>query len=263
MPRKVRLVETSIDLILTNIRGEIGDLILNWVLIQDSNQITNSAKNDKDEMSFDFKPITWFEIIRDKLIDDTISRLSELSESKVAQVTFFCASRKLDVLANETSQFRKYLESNKFVDRRNKYISHKEMPKELGKAINPPNIPFYKITKALAIALTLQKRFDSLCLGPSSKYLWKEMRKKRYELMYPMKPFYYLLPYLHLTNEQRLCIFKEEYENGKAVIEMLDTIVNQEKTIIPCSKKWGIIIIGNKALALDQYPLIELKSLEI
>jgi len=263
MSRKKKEVAIDIDLILTNTRGEIGDLILNWVLIQDSYKIVSDAKRDQEDYSLDFKPTSWFEIIQDKLIDDTISRISELSESKISQVTFYCASRKLNRLAEETKKFRNYLDKNSFVARRNRYISHKEMPKDWGKALIPPNIPFYKITKALAIALSLQKKFDELYLGPSSRYLWKEMRGKRYTLMYPMKPFYYLLPHLSLTNEQRLQIFKEEYESGIVQIEMIDTILNKVKAKIPCNRKWGIIIIGNKALALDQYPLIELKSIEM
>lgn len=192
-----------------------------------------------------------------------IARLSELSETKISQITFYFAIEKLNKFKEEQKKFRSFLERNNFVAQRNQYISHKHLPNDLTEHRIKYPISFLKITKALAIALSIQKKLDMEIEGPASKYLWKEMRRKRYDLKYPAGAFYMLLPYMKLEKEERAKIFIEEQSLGYKNIEYIDTKVNGVNTRMPCNKKWGILIFKNRLIILDNYPLQQLNSIEV
>ena len=223
----------------------------------------NSLPEDDNDHLLDLTLKNYYAVIIEKFSDEIIARLSELSEDKISQITFFFATEKLNKFIEERIKYRKYMEKNGFVDQRNKYISHKHLPKDWTEHRMKVTIPFQKITKALAIALSLQKKLDSDIEGPSSKYLWKEMRKKRYDLKYPAGPFYMLLPYLRLEKEQRAKIFFEEQSLGFDNVELMNTKINGVESKIPCNKKWGIILFKDSIMVLDNYPLNELGNISI
>jgi len=71
-----------------------------------------------------------------------------------------------------------------------------------------------------------------------------------------------LLPYLNLTQEERLRVVRKELAEGRAKLEDLNTLVNGKPAAIKACKPWGVIFVGKAAIALGTYPLVELTSIE-
>jgi len=140
----------------------------------------------------------------------------------------------------KSKKFSTYIEKNKFREKRDYDISHKELP-ERWEDHKDINIPLEKVVKGIARAIRLIKKFDRKHLGPSSRYLWREMRKKKYKLMNTPRIGYMLLPYLKLNPEERINIIKEEQEEGGNCWEIVETIINGEKKKVRVNKKWGVV----------------------
>jgi hypothetical protein len=68
--------------------------------------------------------------------------------------------------------------------------------------------------KGIAKALMLMKEFDKVYLGVRAKFLWYEMRKRRYDFSLPFSS-YLLLPHLKLTEKIRIRIAKLKNRKGK------------------------------------------------
>ena len=103
-------------------------------------------------------------VIADRLSDDVIARLSELAEKKVGRLNFYFVSIKLNVLDGEVNDFINYIQRNRFEEKRNSDISHKELPEKWSdhKYLHiEPRI----ILRGMAKAMGLMKRFDFLHLG--------------------------------------------------------------------------------------------------
>src|ERR1039458_5272638 len=64
-------------------------------------------------------------------------------------------------------------------------------------------------------ALRVMKKIDRVVLGPAAKYLWPEMRKKRYQLMNPASAAYMLVPHMNLSPEIRQRVIMEEMAEGR------------------------------------------------
>jgi hypothetical protein len=102
------------------------------------------------------------------------------------------------------------------------------------------------------------KKIDRIVLGPASKYLWHEIRKKRYSLLNPPKTAYLILPYMKLSREIRGRVIIEEMAEGQNVwTEMPMTVNGQVATVYAC-KPWGAIMLDGRLVILDQYPLQKL-----
>ena len=66
-----------------------------------------------------------------------------------------------------------------------------------------------------------------------------------------------------MSGDDRIKILRQELEEGAEVwSEVSTTIDGQPATVLAC-KKWGIVALGDRLLALDKYPLIALHSLGI
>jgi hypothetical protein len=196
----------------------------------------------------------------DKLEDEIAARLSELSQSKIGRLNFYFAYRKLGLPQTRVKEFAKFIKKSRIKEKRDRYISHKELP-ERWDDYTLLSIPYETLLRAIAFALRLMKELDAQFLGPRAKYLWKEMRKKRYDPLYPASASYLLLPYLHLSPADRLRILTEEAAAGQPVWEEIDTKIDGKDATILASKEWGILNFGDRLLVLDQYPLIELASI--
>ena len=226
-------------------------------------KITLNQFNKLDfEEKFKNSSFNRLNILIDKLNDEIVSRLSELSEEKIGQLTFYFVSEKLGVIENDIKQFRKFITRNKFRIKRNHNISHKVCPEkwEEDKLII---IPYNLILKGIVRALILMKKIDSVVLGPSSKYSWHKMRKKKYEVITPVKVQYMLMPYINLSKAERTAIVAEELKNELIKWEEVETKINNKNKKIKVYKKWAAIHLGDRILILDKYPLISLKNLEI
>ena len=93
--------------------------------------------------------------------------------------------------------------------------------------------------KGIAMALRLMKTIDRIVIGPAAKYLWPEMRKRRYKLMNPAKAAYLMLPHLNLAPEVRRAVILEEMEDGRAVWSDMTTTINGKEVTVSACRELG------------------------
>ena len=113
------------------------------------------------------------------------------------------------------------------------------------------------------MALRLMKRIDRKVIGPAAKYLWPEMRKRRYKLMNPAKAAYLMLPYLNLMPDVRRAVILEEMDEGRAVWSNMTSTINGVEVTVSTCREWGAFLLGGQLIVLDQYPLQALNSIEV
>lgn len=258
--QKLRIHNTETDNLISNLRGEVGEIISSWVLYKDVIVASSSMSSPDPRIDLKNAKLNRLYILADRLSDDVIARLSELAERKIGRLNFYFAGVKLKALDNEVNSFIRYIQHNRFEEKRNLDISHKELPEKWLDHrylhINPRII-----LRGIAKALVLMKKFDSLYLGPSSLYLWRESRKKRYELIAPPKAGYLLLPHLRLSNDIRVKVALEEIRMGISSWDDLPTQIDGQPVILKGNKKWGIVWLGKVFYVTPEYPLIELTSI--
>lgn len=260
--KKLREQRTETDNLISNLRGEVGDIIFTWVLMKDL--LAEIDKSESPDIIADLKDprLARLKILVAKLRDDIVSGLSELAEKKIGRLNFYFAGKKINKLSKDINDYGKFIKKNRFKEKRNYEISHKELP-EKWKDHKFVGIPYKKIVKGIVKAMLLMKKIDDIFLGPCAKYLWRKMRKRRYIPMGLAKVNYMLLPYYRLSKNERVKIISEEVKKGENVWVNINAIINGQKKKILACKKWGAIIIENKVIILDQYPLIDIKNIEI
>jgi hypothetical protein len=190
-----------------------------------------------------------------------VGRLSELAERKIGRLNFYFASVKLKTLDKEVEVFRNFIKAKHFHEKRNYAVAHKELPEQWNQH-KYIHIDYRTVRRGVAMALRLMKKIDRVVLGPSSRFLWREMRKRRYPPAYPAKICYMLLPYLALSGGDRARIVIEEMAEGMNVWEDMETIFNGRPARLKACKKWAVVALGNQLLPLDNYPLQKLASIE-
>ena len=117
-------------------------------------------------------------------------------------------------LKSSAEAFARFVRQEKLRDKRNRAISHKELP-ETWSERRYIHIPYLVLLQAIAIAVRLMKRIDRVFLGPAAPYLWREARKRRYLPTAPGKVAYMLLPYLRLSNRDRSTVIDAELREGR------------------------------------------------
>ena len=257
-----RIERTPIDNLVANLRGEVGDVICTWTLLEDL--LAARRANESGDLLRDMEdhPLTAMSAICEKLADDIVVRLSELAQRKVGRLNFYFVSLKLPGLSTMVNAFSYFISRNQFTEKRNYDISHRELPEQWSdhKFIV---IPFPTICRGVALAMLMMKKIDRVYLGPSSPYLWRKMRSKRRDIMMPLRSNYLLLPYIQLSQKERLCIIQEEAREGQVPWVPMRTTLNGKPAIVPVNKKWGAVRLGERVILLDAYPLNELQSLEV
>jgi predicted DNA-binding protein len=168
--KKLRIHNTKVDNLVSNLRGEIGEIIFTWVLLR--NIIAESQELAKSKSEYDFSDphFATLKIMIDKLSDEIVARLSELAETKIGRLTFYFAHQKLNKFAEEVEDFSRFIRINRLEEKRNVNISHKELP-ETQSEQKYIFISYETLIKGLAKALRLMKKIDFVMLGPSTKYL--------------------------------------------------------------------------------------------
>src|ERR1043165_6511514 len=83
---KLRIHNTPLDNIVSNLRGEIGEITFSWVLMRGINAQVAARRNEPgvDEIG-DHQPNTLY-ALADRLAADMVARLSELAEPKVGRL---------------------------------------------------------------------------------------------------------------------------------------------------------------------------------
>jgi hypothetical protein len=218
--------------------------------------ITEQRKLTSDDFAKDIanENLTFVSMLRTKMADEIVARLSELAEPKVGRLTFHFAATKLGKLDSEVRAFRTFITREKFKQKRNLDISHKALPERWAQH-GPISIPYRTLLRGVSHALRLMKKIDCVVLGPAAKYLWPEMRKKRYQIMEPASVVYMLVPYLRLSPEIRQKIILEEMAEGRPTwADMKATINGQQMTVSAC-RQWGAFIFDGRITILPDYPL--------
>ena len=257
---RLRAIRTELDNLVSNLRGEVGEIITTWTMLRflmaeerrlSSNDIAKDMQNQN---------LAFISNLRHKMHDEIVARLSELANAKIGRLTFHFAATKLKALDGEEESFRRFIERHRFDEKRNYDISHKELPEQWSehKFIS---ISYTTLLRGVARASVLMKKIDRAALGPSAPYLWHEMRKKRYAMMYPPSAAYLLLPHLRLSNEVRAKIIMQEMAVGREVWSEIQTKINGDDARLYVSKKWAGVFLGDRIMCLDQYPLQELSQI--
>lgn len=252
---------TNVDNLISNLRGEIGEIVDSWILMREIFITTQKIRTG--DIKKDFSSPEYLKLLRiaDKLKSDIIARLSELSEKKVGQINFHFASQKINTLIKETKNYQDFIKEKKFMNLRHEYISHKKLPATWEEHRAPYRISDLTILKGIAKALILMKGFDQVYLGIRSKFLWYEMRKKRYDFSMSGSG-YTLLPYLKLPEKIRIYIAEIEESEGKSIWEDDSVNINGHLTPIKLYKELGLIKIGSNLIALPEYPIIGMKNID-
>jgi len=252
--QKLRVKNTKLDNLISNLRGEVGEVITSWVLLRHMMTRERELSSHDIARSMADQNIAFVYMLRSKVSDDIIARLSELAQPKTGRLTFHFAAEKLGNLEAEVRTFKDLIARGRFEQKRNQEISHKELPEEWA-VHGPIHIPYPALLRAVGHALRLMKKIDRRVLGPSAKYVWQEMRKKRYELMAPACVAYMLVPHINLSPEVRRLVILEEMAEGRHVwSDMLVTINGEAATVSAC-KQWGAFLLGGELMVLPHYPL--------
>jgi hypothetical protein len=258
--QKLRIHNTDTDNLVSNLRGEVGEIIVTWILLRQTMVQANNLKSPTLSDGLSQPELVTPDILSNKLRDEIVARLSELAEQKIGRLTFHFAQVKLGAFEPAVRAFSRFIQANRFEEKRNYDISHKELPEKWSdhKFIH---IPYGTLLKGIAMALRLIKKIDRFVLGPSAPCLWREMRKRRYTPMHPPKVGYLLLPHLRLSEQERAKIIIEEAAQGQEVWTDMPTTVDGRPVTVKACRKWGAILLGQQLVMLGEYPLQELASI--
>jgi len=262
MSVKHRLHNTQTDNLISNLRGEVGEILLTWLILRrliKNARYLSTGDIQKDNVD---PGLALLEILIDKLENDIVARLSELAEQKIGQLNFFFAQQKLieqgDISA-DVKEFSNFIEKHKFNARRNQFISHKQLPEKWTdhKTII---IPVLTIGKCISLTVKLMIKIDKIFLGPSAIYLWRETLKKKENPMVPLNVNFMLLPHMKLSIQARKEISALEMKAGYKIWERVKAKVSGVERYVFVCKKWGAILMTpNDAMVLDDYPPIRIE----
>jgi hypothetical protein len=259
---KLRLHRTALDNLVSNLRGEVGEIVTSWVLCKWLRRQEYALHTDDLQGDMSNPDLNLLGILVSRLHDDMVARLAELAEPKIGRLNFHFAAAKLNTLQNEVAAFQTFIVRQGFRDKRNQDISHKELP-ETWDDHKHRFIRYPTVTRAIAMALRLMKRIDRVVLGPAAAYSWRKGRAKRYDLMNPPRAAYLMMPHIRLTEAERLQVVVQEAAEGRPVWTKLETVVNGQPAVIVASREWGVLHLGDRLLALPDYPIQSLTSLDV
>jgi len=257
--RKLKIHNTDKDNLVSNLRCEIGEIITSWLLMKSLMVQANNLRSDDFEKDIENQHLVFLDILIEKLSDEIVARLSELAENKVGRLNFYFAQEKLNDFHEEVKDFTRYIKKNDFHKKRNYDISHKELPEQWSdhKILH---IPYSILIVGIVKAIRLMKLIDSVVLGPRSKYLWREMRRRRYQLKMPAKIEYLLLPYFWLSADERFKIIMEEMEKGIDNWVYMPIKINGVEKNIKTYGELGALMI-DKNISLFPEPFVEINSI--
>jgi hypothetical protein len=235
-------------------------VITTWVMLRHFMSQARELRTGNPAEDLRNQSLAFLDILVQKLSDEIVARLAELGEEKIGRTNFYFACQKLSACLDEASRFSARV-SKEFRRKRNQEIAHREQPEKWFD--DPPiRIPYSDLVRVLASAVRLMKMIDRKVLGPASPYLWQEGRKTRYELIAPERAMYLLLPYLRLSEGDRMRVVAEEQAEGKIVWTEIQTTINGETRKVLVNKEWGLLLIGRQCVALAQYPLQSIESIQ-
>ena len=259
---QLRTARTDRDVLVSNLRAEVGGAITTWVMLRHFMSQAASLRSSDPSEDIGNRDLAFLDILTQKLEDELIAKLAELGDEKIGRTNFYFASQKLKVLGDETKSFSKFVVSRQLRQKRNQEIAHREQPEQWFED-RSIHIPYRTLLRSLGMAVRLMKGFDRVHLGPASPYLWHEARKKRSVLIAPARSMYLLLPHFRLSPETRIAVALQEQAEGTVIWSELKTVVNGNERSVLANKEWGLIYLSpSRYLALPEYPLQRLDSID-
>ena len=251
---RLRVIKTDINVLMGNLRGELGEVVTTWLLLRHFMADSSKLRSEDPAKDLANKELAFLWLLIEKLQNDLIGRLSELADEKIGRTNFFFVSRKLNQFESQVQAFTKFVVTNKLRQKRNQEIAHREQPEHWFEDC-PISIPYRVLVKSTAMALRLIKRMDRAVLGPASPLLWREARKKRYELSGSPRAMYKLVPFMRLSDEDRIRVVEAEQREGKVMWSEMEATINGKPARVLACKEWGLLLLGTSCIPLAQYPL--------
>jgi hypothetical protein len=242
--QKLRIHNTDLNNLVSNLRGEIGEIVFSWTLMR---ELLTQARHRRDSLGIDElsdAQLNTLHALADKLEDEVVARLSELAERKIGRLTFHFASEKLCMFEAEVRLFQRFIDQHKFTDKRNSDISHKELPEKWSDH-RYLHIPYAMIVRGIAMAMRLMKRIDDFAVGPEARFFWRKLRERRYDRTMPAKVQYMIAPHIKLSEKERAAVMKEEMKRGQVIWEPMQTVVNGQQAVVLVHKKWGVVAFND------------------
>jgi len=147
--QKLRVKNTRLDNLVSNLRGEVGEIISSWVLLRHIMASQRGLFSDDPGKDMANEGLAFVSMLREKLADEIVARLSELAEPKIGRLTFHFAGEKLEQFEHEVRAFSGFIVREKFQQKRNYDISHKELPEEWDRHKHF-HIPYRTMLKGIA-----------------------------------------------------------------------------------------------------------------
>ena len=257
---QLRIARTEPDVLVSNLRGEVGAAITTWVILRHFIAQADALRSPDPTKDIGNRDLAFLDILIQKLEDELIAKLAELGDEKIGRTNFYFASQKLATHHNDAKKFTKFTVARQLRRKRNQEIAHREQGEKWFED-RPIHVPYKTILKGLALAVRLMKRIDRVALGPAAPFLWHEARKKRGDLVAPARAMYLLLPYYRLSPAIRIGVVLQEQAEGKVVWSELITKINGVIASVLVNKEWGLLMLGSRCVALPEYPLQSMESI--
>lgn len=102
---RVRLKKTNPEVLIGNLRGKVGEAITNWIILRQLIGSASHLQTDDIQADMNNESLTFIYAVRDRISNDLVLTLAELSEQKIGQTAFYFASEKLGTLQDEVQEF--------------------------------------------------------------------------------------------------------------------------------------------------------------
>lgn len=191
-----KIENTDLNLLLSELRGEIGGIIETWIFYRDHKIIVSHLSTNNFEIDLKNRELNKFIRMKKRYEDEIISRLSELAHKSYGKVNFYFTIRALKKFDSEFKDYEDFITSHKIKARRDEYISHKKMPQKNEIQRGEYHINYQTIIKAIVRAIMLMKMIDNEVYGDITKLQWKQVRKLRYDFELPLEANYKILNYI-------------------------------------------------------------------
>ena len=95
--QKLRVKNTQLDNLISNLRGEVGEIITSWVLLR--HMMASERQLSSDDFAKDLanENLAFVSMLKTKLADEIVARLSELAEVKIGQLLCTAAGSTLRI----------------------------------------------------------------------------------------------------------------------------------------------------------------------
>ena len=191
-----KIRNTDQDLLISNLRGEIGGIIETWIFYRDHKLIVSHLTANNFEKDIQNNELNKFIRMKKRYEDEIIARLSELAHKSFGKVNFYFVIQMIKKYETEFEDFKDFIIQNKLKARRDEYISHKKMPNKSESLLAEYHIKYSIILKAIVKAIILMKKIDKEIYGDLTIKQWKIVRKERYDFQVPLGIKHKILVYI-------------------------------------------------------------------